>query len=235
MLVKFHAVPLLKQINFYINNVKYKFNLCIGIRKSLPVWDNWMKCEWWAALCRLKQRKRVDLSYLTYLHLSIIKRLICTVYIYAHMYTHTIMKLCMIICRGYTLYSVHTLSDPSIILSALMLPSISFQINDLYMSLLNHGKVEDSNYNERLLSFKTHEKKVKVLFTPLYLILWPHGPQPTRFFHPWNSPGKTTGVSNLFLIQGIFSTLGWNPGTLQSVYHLSYHRSPQDTWKWSES
>ena len=87
------------------------------------------------------------------------------------MYTHTIMKLCMIICRGYTLYSVHTLSDPSIILSALMLPSISFQINDLYMSLLNHGKVEDSNYNERLLSFKTHEKKVKVLFTPLYLIL----------------------------------------------------------------
>ena len=23
---------------------------------------------------------------------------------------------------------------------------------------------------------------------------WPHGPQPTRFLHPWDSPGKSTGV-----------------------------------------
>ena len=23
---------------------------------------------------------------------------------------------------------------------------------------------------------------------------WPHGPQPTRLLHPWDSPGKSTGV-----------------------------------------
>ena len=41
-----------------------------------------------------------------------------------------------------------------------------------------------------------------------------HGLQPTRLLCPWESPGKSTGVGNHFLIQGIFPTQGSNPGPL---------------------
>ena len=37
--------------------------------------------------------------------------------------------------------------------------------------------------------------------------LWPHG-----LHSPWNSPGQNIGVGNLFLLQGIFTTQGSNPG-----------------------
>ena len=40
--------------------------------------------------------------------------------------------------------------------------------------------------------------------------LQPHGLQSTRILCPWNSPGKNTGVSFHFLLQGIFLTQGWN-------------------------
>ena len=42
---------------------------------------------------------------------------------------------------------------------------------------------------------------------------------------PWDSPGKNTGVSCHFLLQGIFPTQGSNPGLLhcrQILYQLSY-------------
>ena len=35
---------------------------------------------------------------------------------------------------------------------------------------------------------------------------------PTRLLHPWDSPGKNTGVGCHFLLQGIFPTQGLNPG-----------------------
>ena len=38
----------------------------------------------------------------------------------------------------------------------------------------------------------------------------PHGLQPTRLLHPWDSPGKNTGVGCHFLLQGIFPTQGSN-------------------------
>ena len=41
---------------------------------------------------------------------------------------------------------------------------------------------------------------------------WPHGLQPTRLFHPWDFPGKSTGVGCHFLLQEIFPTQGSNPG-----------------------
>ena len=41
--------------------------------------------------------------------------------------------------------------------------------------------------------------------------LQPHGLQPTRFLHPWDFPGKNTGVGCHFLLQ-IFPTQGSNPG-----------------------
>ena len=45
--------------------------------------------------------------------------------------------------------------------------------------------------------------------------LWPHGLKPIRLLHPWESPGKNTGVGSLFLLQGIFPTQGSNPGLLR--------------------
>ena len=42
---------------------------------------------------------------------------------------------------------------------------------------------------------------------------------------PWNSPGQNTGVGSWFLLQGIFTTQGSNPGLLlgrQILYQLSY-------------
>ena len=39
-------------------------------------------------------------------------------------------------------------------------------------------------------------------------------PHPPRFLSPWDSPGKNTGVGCHFLLQGIFLTLGSNPGLL---------------------
>ena len=38
----------------------------------------------------------------------------------------------------------------------------------------------------------------------------PHRQQPTRLLHPWDSPGKNTGVGCHFLLQGIFPILGAN-------------------------
>ena len=35
---------------------------------------------------------------------------------------------------------------------------------------------------------------------------------PNRLLHPWDSPGKSTGVVFHFLLQGIFLTQGSNPG-----------------------
>ena len=62
----------------------------------------------------------------------------------------------------------------------------------------------------------------------------PHG-----LYSPWNSVGQNTGVGNLSLLQGIFPTLGSNPGLLhcrQIFYQLSHKGSPQATvyfWKWT--
>ena len=73
------------------------------------------------------------------------------------------------------------------------------------------------------------KRKVKVLVPQLGLILWPHGPYPTRLLCPWNSPGKNTGMSSLSLIQGIFPTQGSNPGLLHCrriLYQLSHQGSP---------
>ena len=44
--------------------------------------------------------------------------------------------------------------------------------------------------------------------------LRPHGLQPTRLLHPWDFPGKGTGVDCRFLLQGIFTTQGL-PGLSQ--------------------
>ena len=58
----------------------------------------------------------------------------------------------------------------------------------------------------------------------------PHGLQPTRLLHPWDFPGKSTGVGCHFLLQKIFPTQGLNPGLphcKQMLYRLSDQVSPQ--------
>ena len=59
--------------------------------------------------------------------------------------------------------------------------------------------------------------------------LRPHGLQPTMLLHPWDFPGKSTGVDCHFLLQRIFPTQGSNLGFLhcrQTLYHLSHKGSP---------
>ena len=43
-------------------------------------------------------------------------------------------------------------------------------------------------------------------------VMRPYGLQPTRLLHPWNSPGKNTGVGSHFLLQDIFLMQGSNLG-----------------------
>ena len=54
--------------------------------------------------------------------------------------------------------------------------------------------------------------------------------QPHGLHSPWNSPGQNTGVSNPFLLQGIFPTQGFNPGLQHCrriLYQLSHKGSPR--------
>ena len=47
--------------------------------------------------------------------------------------------------------------------------------------------------------------------------------------YPWNSPGHSTGVGGLSLLQGTFPTPGLNPGLphrRQILYQLSHKRGP---------
>ena len=70
-----------------------------------------------------------------------------------------------------------------------------------------------------------HESKEKVKTRPrvqFFATLWA---VPARLFHPWDSPGKNSGVSCHSLLQGIFPTQGSNLGLLhcrQTLYCLSY-------------
>ena len=53
--------------------------------------------------------------------------------------------------------------------------------------------------------------------------------QPHGLYSPWNSPGQNIGVGNLSLLQGIFPTLGSNPGLLHCrriLCQLSHTGSP---------
>ena len=52
--------------------------------------------------------------------------------------------------------------------------------------------------------------------------------RPTRPLCSWSFPGKNTGVSSYFLLQGIFLTQGLNlglPHCRQILYHLSHQES----------
>ena len=55
-----------------------------------------------------------------------------------------------------------------------------------------------------------------------------------RLLHPWNFPGKNTGVGCHFLFQGIFPTQGSNPGLphcRQMLYQLTHGEAPKKKTK----
>ena len=69
--------------------------------------------------------------------------------------------------------------------------------------------------------------KVKVLVMSNSLQLSDYNPP--SLFCPWNSPRKNIGVGSHSLLQGIFLTLGSNPGLLhcrQVLYHMSHQGNP---------
>ena len=52
--------------------------------------------------------------------------------------------------------------------------------------------------------------------------------QPHGLYSPWNSPGQSTGVGNLSLLQGIFPTQGLNPGLphYRQILYQPSHKGP---------
>ena len=56
--------------------------------------------------------------------------------------------------------------------------------------------------------------------------LCPHSLKPPRLVHPWDFPGKNTGVDCHFFLQGNFPTQGMNlglPHCRQTLYCLSHN------------
>ena len=75
----------------------------------------------------------------------------------------------------------------------------------------------------------SREEYVKVKVSQSSLTLQPHG---LYMYSPWNSPGQSTEVGSLSLLQGIVPTQGLNPGLLhcrQILYQRSYKGSPKNT------
>ena len=68
----------------------------------------------------------------------------------------------------------------------------------------------------------------------LFTTPWMVAHQPTRFLRPWDSPGKNTGVGCHFLLQGIFSTQGSNPG-LQNCRRILYQLSHREALMYSRT
>ena len=94
---------------------------------------------------------------------------------------------------------------------------LEFQLQHHSIEQITHLKSESESFNRSVISNS----------------LWYHGLQPARFLCPWNSPGKNTGVSCYFLLQGIFPSHGSNLGLLlwrQILYCLSDQGSPSNTF-----
>ena len=58
--------------------------------------------------------------------------------------------------------------------------------------------------------------------------------QPHGLYTPWNSPGQSTRVGSLSLLQGIFPTQGLNPGLLHywRILYQPSHKGRPGTLEW---
>ena len=83
--------------------------------------------------------------------------------------------------------------------------------------------------------FSGKEGKKRLVIQSCPALLQPHGLLPARLLHPWNSPGKNTGVGCHSLLQGILPTQGSNLGLLQwqadsyCLSHPAVKNPPADT------
>ena len=77
-----------------------------------------------------------------------------------------------------------------------------------------------------LASYTLFHGKWKCSHSVVSYSLQPHGLEPDRLLCPWNSPDKNPGVGCHFLLQGIFSTEGWNMDGKESA-------TMRETWVWS--
>ena len=65
--------------------------------------------------------------------------------------------------------------------------------------------------------------------------MWPHRWWPTRLPHPWDSPGKNTGVGCHFLLQGIIPTPGLNVvSCITGRFFITKPPGKEESilWKW---
>ena len=65
------------------------------------------------------------------------------------------------------------------------------------------------SFSEAFIYISEGESESEVTQSCLFVTPWTVA---TRLLHPWNIPGKSTGVGCHFFIQGIFLTQGSNPG-----------------------
>ena len=106
-----------------------------------------------------------------------------------------------------------------------------FSIIDKAKSVVSPQEVPRASLKYTAHSNQSHtfgNSQVKVAQS--FLTLRPH-----ELYSPWNSPGQNTGVSSLFLLQGIFSTQESNPGLphcRQIRCQLSHKRSCWELPRW---
>ena len=65
-----------------------------------------------------------------------------------------------------------------------------------------------------MLQWRTWVNECCLVAQSCQTLLQPHELYPTRLLCPWDFPGKNTGVSCHFILQGIFLTHESNPGLL---------------------
>ena len=81
-------------------------------------------------------------------------------------------------------------------------------------------------------SFLLSEQKVKWSRSVMSESLQPHGLWPTRLLHPWDFPGKNTGVGYHFLLQGSSRPRDqtWVSGIGDRRFNLWATREAQEYW-----
>ena len=117
--------------------------------------------------------------------------------------------------------SIRTNSMPSSLQSKARRPVNSRQLS---ATLKWWMSVIDPSLLSCLTFYPQKDLKVKVLVAQSCPTLC-NPVEPSRHLHPWNSPGKNTGVGCHLLLQEIFLTQGLNLGLLhcrQTLYHRSH-------------
>ena len=88
---------------------------------------------------------------------------------------------------------------------------VYLKLTQCYMLILSHKETGLGARKHKGLGKQTLKLRQRWKWSHVQLFATPWT-EPTRLLHPWDSPGKNTGVGCHFLLQGIFPTQGSNPG-----------------------